>query len=116
MRSRLYLFNTFGMLSIYIVVVILNFMSCVFSLSNPSVCGTNITRRITKLENGQCIIGMKSAAMIPLISFDAVVNVYLTIIFLIPLKSEPNLSRTALLYFITGPLPTTSQRDAQQEK
>lgn len=40
------------------------------------------------MEDGQCIIGMKSIAMIPLISFDAVVNVYLTILFLIPLKSE----------------------------
>lgn len=39
------------------------------------------------MENGQCIIGMRSIAMIPLISFDTVVNVYLTILFLIPLKS-----------------------------
>lgn len=39
------------------------------------------------MEDGQCIIGMKSIAMIPLISFDAVVNVYLTVLFLIPLKS-----------------------------
>lgn len=30
---------------------------------------------------------MKSVAMVPLISFDAVVNVYLTILFLIPLSS-----------------------------
>ncbi|KAG8405310.1 hypothetical protein J3458_021974 [Metarhizium acridum] len=45
--------------------------------------------RIAKLEDdGKCIIGMKSFAMIPLISFDAVVNVYLTMIFLIPLRSE----------------------------
>lgn len=29
--------------------------------------------------------------MIPLISFDAVVNVYLTILFLIPLKSKSHL-------------------------
>lgn len=41
------------------------------------------------MDNGQCIIGMKSIAMIPLISFDAVVNVYLTVLFLIPLKSKP---------------------------
>lgn len=40
------------------------------------------------MENGQCIIGMQSISMIPLISFDAVVNVYLTVLFLIPLKSE----------------------------
>lgn len=43
--------------------------------------------RYAKLENGQCVIGMEHIAMIPLISFDTVVNVYLTILFLIPLKS-----------------------------
>lgn len=31
--------------------------------------------------------------MIPLISFDAVVNIYLTIIFLIPLRSQSDLRR-----------------------
>jgi hypothetical protein len=31
---------------------------------------------------------MKKVSMIPLIAFDAVVNVYLTILFLIPLKSK----------------------------
>lgn len=41
------------------------------------------------MEDGECIIGMKTAAMVPLISFDTVINVYLTIMFLIPLKSEP---------------------------
>jgi hypothetical protein len=46
------------------------------------------------MENGMCIIGMKSVAMIPLISFDAVVNIYLTILFLIPLKSKPLCERT----------------------
>lgn len=30
---------------------------------------------------------MQSISMIPLITFDAVVNIYLTILFLIPLKS-----------------------------
>jgi hypothetical protein len=37
---------------------------------------------------GVCIIGMQNVSMIPLISFDAVVNIYLTILFLIPLKSK----------------------------
>ncbi|KAL2205386.1 hypothetical protein CC79DRAFT_1259371, partial [Sarocladium strictum] len=81
LKSRLYLFNSFGMLVIYAAVVILNFVF-----------------RITKIENGQCIIGMRSVAMIPLISFDAVVNVYLTIIFLIPLRrlhSFRNMPRSA---------------------
>ena len=44
--------------------------------------------RIARIVNGECFIGMRSISMIPLIAFDAVVNVYLTIIFLIPLKSK----------------------------
>lgn len=31
---------------------------------------------------------MQKKSMIPLISFDAVVNIYLTILFIIPLKSK----------------------------
>ncbi|KAK4454983.1 hypothetical protein QBC34DRAFT_104860 [Podospora aff. communis PSN243] len=70
MRSKLYLFNSVGMMGIYTGVVVLNFM-----------------HRVAKLENGQCIIGMKKLAMIPLIAFDLIVNIYLTILFLIPLSS-----------------------------
>ncbi|KAH7113360.1 hypothetical protein EDB81DRAFT_670274 [Dactylonectria macrodidyma] len=70
LQSKLYCFNSFGMLGLYSVIVVLNFIF-----------------RIAKIdENGVCIIGMKSIAMIPLISFDAVVNVYLTILFIIPLS------------------------------
>ncbi|QBZ60315.1 hypothetical protein PoMZ_07255 [Pyricularia oryzae] len=68
LQSKLYLFNSFGMMGIYVVVVVLNFVF-----------------RINRLEDGTCIIGMKKIAMIPLISFDALVNVYLTFLFLIPL-------------------------------
>ncbi|KID91563.1 hypothetical protein MGU_01533 [Metarhizium guizhouense ARSEF 977] len=78
--SRLYMFNSLGMIAVYLAVVILNFVF-----------------RIAKLQDGECIIGMKSFAMIPLISFDTVVNVYLTIIFLIPLRnlySYKNMPRT----------------------
>ncbi|KAM0741550.1 hypothetical protein ACQRIT_004407 [Beauveria bassiana] len=71
LRSKLYIFNSFGMLGVYVVVVILNFIF-----------------RIARMENGQCIIGMQEISMIPLISFDAVVNVYLTILFLRPLMSS----------------------------
>ncbi|UKZ54678.1 hypothetical protein TrVGV298_008490 [Trichoderma virens] len=80
LKSTLYLVNSLGMLTIYIAVVILNFVF-----------------RITEMNNGECIIGMRSAAMIPLISFDTVINVYLTIMFLIPLKklySYTNMART----------------------
>ncbi|OAQ72055.1 hypothetical protein VFPPC_00116 [Pochonia chlamydosporia 170] len=81
LRSKLYIFNAFGMVGLYVVVGILNFLF-----------------RIAKIENGQCVIGMKSVAMIPLISFDTVVNIYLTTLFLIPLRnlySYKNLPRTA---------------------
>ncbi|WYZ37506.1 hypothetical protein EsH8_II_001012 [Colletotrichum jinshuiense] len=70
LKSKLYIFNSFGMLGIYGVIAILNFIF-----------------RITRIDDGQCYIGMQRVSMIPLISFDAVVNIYLTILFLIPLKS-----------------------------
>lgn len=87
LQSKLYIFNSFGMLGVYIVVVILNFVLCVFNQPERISLLANHYSRITRMEHGQCIIGMKSVAMIPLISFDVVVNVYLTIMFLIPLKS-----------------------------
>ncbi|KAH0525355.1 hypothetical protein TsFJ059_007734 [Trichoderma semiorbis] len=77
LKSILYLVNSLGMLTIYIAVVILNFVF-----------------RITEMRSGECIIGMRSAAMVPLISL---INVYLTIMFLIPLKklySYTNMART----------------------
>lgn len=40
-----------------------------------------------------CVIGMKQPVMIPLITFDAFVNVYLTLLFLIPLLSEFGLNK-----------------------
>ncbi|KAI0156069.1 hypothetical protein BJ166DRAFT_350269 [Pestalotiopsis sp. NC0098] len=69
LKSKLYIFNSFGMLSVYAVVAIMNFIY-----------------RITRLENGVCVIGMKKISMIPLISFDLLVNIYLTTLFLIPLR------------------------------
>ncbi|KAK1988309.1 hypothetical protein LZ30DRAFT_776984 [Colletotrichum cereale] len=70
LKSKLYIFNSFIMLGVYAVIAILNFIF-----------------RITRIDHGQCYIGMQKVSMIPLISFDAVVNIYLTILFLIPLKS-----------------------------
>ncbi|KAK3950265.1 hypothetical protein QBC32DRAFT_19328 [Pseudoneurospora amorphoporcata] len=67
-HSKLYLFNTIGVLGAYCVVVVLNFVY-----------------RITKIENKQCIIGMERYAMIPLIVYDLLVNVYLTVLFVLPL-------------------------------
>ncbi|KAF3234932.1 hypothetical protein EYR41_004233 [Orbilia oligospora] len=40
--------------------------------------------RFSYLENGVCRIGAKAFALIPLVTFDVVVNVYLTTLFLIP--------------------------------
>ncbi|KAH7197122.1 uncharacterized protein B0J16DRAFT_327501 [Fusarium flagelliforme] len=79
-NSKLYLFNMITLLVGYGVVVVMNFMF-----------------RIARIVNGECFIGMQKISMIPLIAFDAVVNVYLTILFLIPLKnlySFKNLPKT----------------------
>ncbi|PHH89738.1 hypothetical protein CDD83_5390 [Cordyceps sp. RAO-2017] len=69
LRSKLYALNAFGVLGVYVVVVLLNFIF-----------------RIAEMRHGSCVIGMRGLAMVPLIAFDAVVNVYLTIMFLIPLR------------------------------
>ncbi|KAK1597706.1 uncharacterized protein LY79DRAFT_587281 [Colletotrichum navitas] len=70
LKSKLYIFNSFVMLGIYAVIAIMNFVF-----------------RITRIDHGQCYIGMQKVSVIPLISFDAIVNIYLTILFLIPLQS-----------------------------
>ncbi|KAK4135580.1 hypothetical protein BT67DRAFT_376951, partial [Trichocladium antarcticum] len=70
LKSKLYLFNSFGMIGAYCIVVIPNFVF-----------------RIAKVEDGECIIGMQRPAMIPLIVFDLIVNIYLTSIFLKPLSN-----------------------------
>lgn len=62
--------------------------SCKQSIDYKFPHSPDKSSRIARMENGQCIIGMQSISMIPLIAFDAVVNVYLTVLFLIPLKSE----------------------------
>ncbi|ORY64076.1 uncharacterized protein BCR38DRAFT_297278, partial [Pseudomassariella vexata] len=92
LTSKLYVFNSFGMLSVYVVVSALNFVF-----------------RIARIEHGQCTIGMKKVAMIPLISFDLLVNIYLTLIFMIPLRSlysYRNMQRTP----ITDRLRTVAMR------
>ncbi|KAE9380242.1 hypothetical protein N431DRAFT_361713 [Stipitochalara longipes BDJ] len=71
LKDKLYLFNSFGMLIPYCVVIALNFYF-----------------RFAIYEKGTCRIGMKRVAMIPLIGFDILVNVYLTSLFLIPLRGK----------------------------
>lgn len=70
LKDRLYLFNFFGMICPYLVVIALNF---VFRFAYIN-------------DQGFCIIGMRKFAMLPLIIFDVIVNVYLTTLFLIPLR------------------------------
>lgn len=72
LKDKLYLFNFFGMICPYAAVFILNF---IFRFAYVDTSGT-------------CIIGMKRVAMIPLLSFEVVVNVYLTLLFVLPIRSN----------------------------
>lgn len=92
MKSKLWLFNCLFMLLPYTVFVILNFVF-----------------RITYInDKGICIIGMQKIAMLPLITFEVVVNVYLTLLFVLPLRSlysyktnqNPALNRMAFRSFV----------------
>ncbi|KAI0011721.1 hypothetical protein F4779DRAFT_615336 [Xylariaceae sp. FL0662B] len=69
LQSSLYLFNSFGILALYVVVCVLSFVY-----------------HIAHMEHGQCIIGVKKLALMPLITFDVLVNIYLTALFLKPLR------------------------------
>jgi hypothetical protein len=64
-------------------------------------------------EDGTCIIGLQSKSVMPLIIFDAVLNFYLTLLFVIPLrklysyKNSPNsILRTVTLRSFVGSLAT----------
>ncbi|KAH9909919.1 hypothetical protein F4778DRAFT_789264 [Xylariomycetidae sp. FL2044] len=69
MRSKLYLFNSVGMLAIYCVTAILNFIY-----------------RFVDWRPGLCKIGWRDVSMFPMICFDLVANVYLTVLFLTSMK------------------------------
>ncbi|KAH6673646.1 hypothetical protein B0J14DRAFT_53319 [Halenospora varia] len=71
LKSKLYLFNCFGMLLPYTVIVIFNFIYRIAYLN----------------DDGVCIIGMKFKVLMPLIIFDAAINLYLTVLFVVPLRS-----------------------------
>lgn len=68
--DKLFLFNMFGMLVPYCLVIALT-----FAFRNAQI-----------KEDGQCRIGLKLPANIPLLIFDIVINVYLTWLFLKPLR------------------------------
>ncbi|OJD37799.1 ring finger domain protein [Diplodia corticola] len=70
LSDRLYVFNAFGLITPYVGIVILNFVWKIAYID----------------DMGTCIIGMQKKAMMPLIIFDVVINVYLTALFIIPLR------------------------------
>ncbi|OJJ47563.1 hypothetical protein ASPZODRAFT_1715704 [Penicilliopsis zonata CBS 506.65] len=71
LKSKLYCFNCFGMMVPY----------CVLGLMN-------IIYRFSYLDQGGvCVIGMDMKVMLPLIIFDATINIYLTLLFVLPLRS-----------------------------
>ncbi|KAJ4334342.1 hypothetical protein N0V95_009191 [Ascochyta clinopodiicola] len=97
LKTKLWLFNCLFMILPYTVFVIMNFVW-----------------RITYInEKGMCIIGMQKIAMMPLIIFEVVVNVYLTLLFILPLRQlysyknnvNPKLNRMAFRSLI-GSLAT----------
>lgn len=66
----------------------------------------NFVWRITYInDEGVCIIGMQKIAMLPLITFEVVVNIYLTLLFVLPLRSTYELSSNLIS---TEPRPTQS--------
>ncbi|KAI0882491.1 uncharacterized protein GGS22DRAFT_169587 [Annulohypoxylon maeteangense] len=103
LESKLYLFNSFGVLTVHGIISILNFVY-----------------RSARLEDGRCIIGIGRQGLIPLITLDIVVIVYLTILFLNPLRgvngfqnisnapSSPRLRNVAMRTFIGALCTTTS--------
>ncbi|KAL7272971.1 hypothetical protein RUND412_004190 [Rhizina undulata] len=68
--DRLFLFNSFGMLLPYCLVIALTF----------------IFRNSAIGDDGQCKIGLKLAGNIPLLCFDLAINIYMTYLFLKPLR------------------------------
>ncbi|KAI5791318.1 hypothetical protein FPQ18DRAFT_259619 [Pyronema domesticum] len=69
-KDKLFLFNTFGMLVPYCLLIALSF----------------VFRNAEIGSDKQCRIGLKPPATIPLLIFDIVINVYLTWLFLKPLR------------------------------
>ncbi|KAF2629989.1 hypothetical protein BU25DRAFT_262511 [Macroventuria anomochaeta] len=97
LKTKLWLFNCVFMMLPYTIFVIMNFVW-----------------RITYInEKGVCIIGMQKIAMLPLITFEVIVNIYLTLLFILPLRklysyrhsTNPKLNRMAFRSLI-GSLAT----------
>ncbi|CAK3846741.1 ring finger domain [Lecanosticta acicola] len=90
-ESKLYLFNCFGMLLPYGICVVLNFLWRISFINT----------------HGTCIIGIQIKALMALIVFEVIVNIYLNILFIIPLRKlysyrhgNGNMRRLAFRAFI----------------
>lgn len=91
LKTKLWLFNCLFMMLPYTIFVIMNFVW-----------------RITYInDKGVCIIGMQKIAMLPLIIFEVVVNIYLTLLFILPLRSKCIL-RLAIFSYLYLPAPPVS--------
>lgn len=54
-----------------------------------------MSRRISFIDTkGKCIIGMEIKALMPLILFEVILNIYLNVLFIIPLRSKSVRKRT----------------------
>ncbi|KAI1652201.1 uncharacterized protein F4817DRAFT_363098 [Daldinia loculata] len=103
-ESKLYIFNLFGVLTIFAVICILTFIY-----------------RTAQMNKGQCIIGMEKQALIPLIALETVANVYIMALLLNPLwniyslkgasnapANPPGLRLAAIRTFVGALFTTTS--------
>ncbi|TID16028.1 hypothetical protein E6O75_ATG09086 [Venturia nashicola] len=99
-EDRLYVFNFFGLLIPFVTVIILN-----------------LKYREASLQAGMCYIGINMIALIPLVAYDVLANIYLTCLFMAPLlnaysfqhrSKTNNLRRTALRAFLGGAITLVS--------
>ncbi|KAI0845752.1 hypothetical protein F5Y00DRAFT_265233 [Daldinia vernicosa] len=103
-ESKLYIFNLFGVLTIFVVICILTFVY-----------------RTTQINKGRCIIGIEKQALIPLIVLETAANVYIMALFLNPVwniyslkgtsrgpPTHPALRPAAIRTFVGALLTTTS--------
>ncbi|KAF3004759.1 hypothetical protein E8E13_000933 [Curvularia kusanoi] len=72
LKTKLWLFNCLFMMLPYTIFVVMNLIWR-FSYIN---------------DKGICIIGMQKKAMLPLIVFEVIVNVYLTMLFVLPMRGN----------------------------
>lgn len=87
LETKLWLFNCLFMMLPYIVVIVINFVW-----------------RFTYIDDkGVCIVGMEMKAMLPLITFEVIVNVYLTLLFILPLRRK----HTSILHPLPVPRNTS---------